>query len=80
MRGEMLWFNDAKNHGFIRTEEGERLAVAGDGFAAGERPAGRCAKKVVTFEIDATSTGRQAQNVVFEREVVPRRARMRGRR
>jgi hypothetical protein len=80
MRGEMLWFNEAKDHGFIRTEEGERLAVDGDGFAAGERPVGRCAHKVVTFEIDGNATARQAQNVVFERDVAPRRARMRSRR
>jgi hypothetical protein len=79
MRGEMLWFNEAKDHGFIMTEEGERLAVAGEGFAAGEKPVGRCAHKVVTFEIDADGT-RQARNVVFEREVVARRARMRGHR
>jgi hypothetical protein len=80
MRGEMLWFNEAKDHGFIRTEEGERLAVGGDGFAAGERPVGRCAHKVVTFEVDGNGTARQAQNVVFERDVAPRRARMRSRR
>ena len=80
MRGEMLWFNEAKDHGFIMTEEGERLAVAGDGFAAGERPVGRCARKVVTFEIDAGGEAREARNVVFEQEVVPRRARMRSRR
>ena len=33
MRGQMLWFNEAKDHGFIMTDEGERLAVAGEGFA-----------------------------------------------
>ena len=78
MRGEMLWFNEAKDHGFIRTDEGERLAVAGAGFAAGERPVGRCARKVVNFEIDASGEARQAQNVVFEPAVVARRARLRG--
>ena len=26
MRGAMLWFNPAKQHGFVRTEHGERLA------------------------------------------------------
>jgi len=76
----MLWFNEAKDHGFIRTDEGERLAVAGDGFAAGEKPVGRCAKKVVTFEIDDEDGARQARGVVFEPEVLARRARMRGRR
>ena len=78
MRGQMLWFNQTKDHGFIRTEEGERLRVDGSGFAHGERPEGRCAEKAVTFRIDGDSDGRRAQNVVFEREVAARRARLRG--
>jgi hypothetical protein len=77
VRGEMLWFNESKDHGFIMTEEGERLAVAGEGFAEGEKPVGRCAHMVVTFEIDDDGT-RQARNVVFEPLVAARRARMRG--
>lgn len=77
MRGHMLWFNETKDHGFIRTEEGERLQVDGSGFARGERPKGRCADKVVTFEVDRGDDGRRAQNVVFEREVAARRARLR---
>ena len=77
MRGHMLWFNEAKDHGFIMTDEGERLAVAGEGFATGERPVGRCAHKVVSFEIDASSDTRQAREVVFEPEVMARRARLR---
>ena len=79
MRGQMLWFNETKDHGFIMTDEGERLAVAGAGFAAGQRPEGRCAHKVVTFDIDEDGGARQALNVVFEPEVAARRARMRGR-
>jgi cold shock CspA family protein len=78
MRGQMLWFNDKKDHGFIQTDEGERLRVDGPGFAAGERPEGRCAQKVVTFQIEESDEGRRAQNVAFEREVVARRARLRG--
>ena len=78
MRGQMLWFNQVKDHGFIRTDEGERLRVDGPGFAAGERPEGRCAEKVVTFQIEEGDEGRRAQNVVFEREVAARRARLRG--
>ena len=77
MRGQMLWFNEAKDYGFIMTDEGERLAVAGDGFAKGEKPEGRCAHKVVTFEVDETGSERQAYNVVFEPDTVGRRARMR---
>jgi hypothetical protein len=81
MRGQMLWFNAAKDHGFIMTDEGERLAVAGDGFAPGERPEaeGRCADKVVTFEIETNGESRQARGVAFVPDVPARRARMRGR-
>jgi hypothetical protein len=75
----MLWFNEAKDHGFIETDDGERLAVPGDGFASGERPEGRCAHMPVTFEIDKTNGSRQARDVAFVRDVAARRARMRGR-
>jgi cold shock CspA family protein len=77
MRGKMLWFNDAKDHGFIRTDEGERLHVPGSGFAIGERPEGRCAEKVVSFEVEEGNGARSAKNVVFEPELVTRRARLR---
>ena len=77
MRGQMLWFNDKKDHGFIRTDDGERLQVDGSGFAPGQRPEGRCVDKVVTFEVDENGSERRAQNVVFEQEVAARRARMR---
>jgi hypothetical protein len=73
----MLWFNLTKDHGFIRTEEGERLLVAGDGFADGEKPEGRCAHMTVTFQIEANGGERQARNVAFEQEVAARRARLR---
>ena len=66
MRGQMIWFNEDKDHGFIRTDEGERLQVDGPAFALGERPEGRCADKVVTFQIDETAGERRALNVVFE--------------
>lgn len=77
MQGQMLWFNEAKDHGFIMTDEGERLAVAGTGFAGEERPVGRCAHKIVSFEVDESNDPRQAQNVVFVPDVSPRRARRR---
>jgi hypothetical protein len=79
MRGEMLWFNEVKDLGFIRTEEGERLSVLGPGFAGGERPRGRCANAAVTFEIDEAGSERQAENVVFVPLASPRRARLRHR-
>jgi hypothetical protein len=75
----MLWFNSKKDHGFIMTDEGERLAVAGEGFAPGQRPNGRCAEKAVTFEIETNGSSRQARGVEFVPDVAPRRARMRGR-
>jgi len=78
MRGKMLWFNEKKDLGFIRTDEGERLSVLGPGFAGGKRPQGRCAHKEVEFEIDATGAERQAGNVVLVEADSPRRARLRG--
>ena len=82
MRGQMLWFNEAKDYGFIMTDEGERLAVAGEGFAKGEKPEGRCAHKVVTFEVDETGRAAGAERRlragygrVATREDAERRAR-----
>ena len=49
MRGEMLFFNQDKGGGFIRTEEGERLYVERSGFLPGEAPDGRCAGLKVDF-------------------------------
>jgi len=79
MRGQMLWFNETKNHGFIMTDDGERLRVAGESFAAGQRPQRRCARQVVTFGVDVKDGRRRAENVVFEPEVAQRRARTRRR-
>ena len=76
MRGQMLWFNETRDQGFIMTDEGERLAVAGEDFAAGERPVGRCAHKVVTFEIESRGAAREARNVAFEPDIVARRPRV----
>ena len=74
----MLWFNDRKDLGFIRTDEGERLSVLGSGFAHGHRPTGRCAESVVQFEIQEKDQERQAVGVRFVVEDAPRRARRRG--
>jgi hypothetical protein len=78
MRGKMLWFNEDKDHGFIMTDEGERLSVLGPDFAGGKRPEGRCAEAPVTFDVDDSNGTRQAQNVSFDVEIAPRRARLRG--
>jgi hypothetical protein len=78
VRGKMLWFNDRKDLGFIRTDDGERLSVLGPNFDRGQRPQGRCAEAVVSFEIDESGDERQAVRVVFVEEDAPRRARRRG--
>ena len=79
MRGTMLWFNEKKDLGFIRTDDGERLSVLGPAFARGKRPQGRCADAPVSFEINEAGAERQAENFVFVEEEAPRRARLRGR-
>jgi cold shock CspA family protein len=50
MRGELLWFNEAKGFGFIQTEDDERLYVHLSGFMPGQVPDGPCAGTKVTFE------------------------------
>ena len=79
MRGEMLFFNQTKNAGFIRTEEGERLYVHADGFLPGKPPEGRCAGKKVTFEREAIDGeySHQAVGVAMLEESLGGRARLR---
>jgi len=78
MRGEVIWFNLEKGHGFIRTEEAERLYVALDGFLSGEAPVERCAGRVVTFERVAEEGDPRAVQVSFVPDEGPaRRARLR---
>jgi hypothetical protein len=50
MNGTMLWFNPAKRHGFIQTEDGERLRVDDDGFAPGHHMGDRCRGTAVSFD------------------------------
>jgi cold shock CspA family protein len=71
----MLWFNEAKDFGFISTEAGERLYVHGTGFAEGERPKGRCAGTAVSFHVAGDGGERRAEHTVLEAESSPRRAR-----
>lgn len=76
MRGTMLWFNTTKDLGALRTQEGERIEVPGEAFAAGEKPVARCAGKPIEFEsLDGAVTG-----IAFAAEPNPRRARTRHRR
>ena len=81
MEGTMLWFNPVKRHGFIRTDEGERLRVDDDGFAAGQPLGDRCRGTRVTFERAGERVEEaRAVNVAVVPLFAERRARMRGRR
>jgi cold shock CspA family protein len=81
MEGTMIWFNPDKQHGFIRTDDGERLRVDETGFASGESIGDRCRGTRVSFErIDETPDDPRAVGVTLVPLSVGRRARMRGRR
>ena len=75
MRGKMLWFNEAKDYGFIETDEGERLYVQRSGFVEGQAPVGRCAGLAVQFDVadDAGDRSAIGASVIPERD--QRRAR-----
>ena len=75
-RGQMLWFNEEKGHGYIATEAGERLYVDAAGFAQ-SHPVGPCAGLVVEFEVREGPDGRFATGTTPVEQVVPRRARRR---
>jgi cold shock CspA family protein len=76
----MLWFNPAKEHGFIRTDEGERLRVDQDGFATGEPLGDGCRGTRVSFDRAAGQVEEpRAVNVAVLPLYALRRARMRGR-
>ena len=45
----MLWFNPDKRHGFIHTDEGERLRVDQEGLATGQLLGARCRGTRVSF-------------------------------
>jgi hypothetical protein len=75
MRGTMLWFNEAKDLGALRTDDGVRIELPGTAFLPGEKPVGRCAGRVVEFE----SLEGDLNAVAFVPELSPRRARLRRR-
>ena len=79
MKGHLIWFNPQKRHGFIRTEEGERLLVEESGFEAGHLLGDRCAGTPLTFERQSTHADGDARAVRVSviPEIVPRRARRR---
>jgi hypothetical protein len=81
MEGTMIWFNPAKRHGFIRTDEGERLRVDEAGLKVGQVLGERCRGTRVSFERSlAELDDPRAVNVSVLPLVAVRRARLRGRR
>jgi hypothetical protein len=72
-RGTMLWFNEEKDSGALRTDQGDRLDVSGTAFLPGEKPTGRCAGRAVEFE---TLEG-DVSSLAFIEDSNPRRARLR---
>ncbi|HZC29137.1 MAG TPA: hypothetical protein VE269_05300 [Gaiellaceae bacterium] len=77
MKGTMLWFDEAKDYGFILTDEGERLHVEREGFVDGAAPVGRCARLPVELSIGERDGERIAINVSLVSDEPPRRARRR---
>ena len=76
MRGTMLWFAEKKDHGFILTDEGERLYVGRDGFVGGA-PVGRCANLPVELNIVERDGKRIAVDVTLVNDDPKPRARRR---
>jgi hypothetical protein len=73
VRGTMLWFNEDKDLGALRTDEGVRLEVPGTAFGPGEKPTGRCAGKTIEFD----SVAGTVTELAFVREPDTGRARRR---
>jgi hypothetical protein len=81
MEGTMIWFNEAKQHGFIRTDDGERLRVDEAGFVPGELLGQRCGGTRVRFErIGDEQDDARAVGVTVVPAAETQRARFRGRR
>ena len=77
VNGAMLWFNEAKDHGFILTEDSERLYVDREGFVGRAAPVGRCARKPVRLTVSERDGQRIATDVSFVDDEPQRRARRR---
>lgn len=63
MEGTMLSFSPVKQHGFIWTDEGERLRVDHDGFAPGHVLGSRCGGTRVSFDRSGEDAEARALNV-----------------
>ena len=78
MNGTMLWFDEAKDYGFILADDGERLYVDRDGFVERAAPVGRCAQRPVRLTVAERDGRRIAVDVTLVVEEAPRRARRHG--
>lgn len=77
VKGTMLWFGEAKDYGFVLTDEGERLRVDRDGFVDRAAPVGRCGGRPVKLTVRESDGERVAVDVSLVPEESPRRARRR---
>jgi hypothetical protein len=77
VKGTMLWFDEARDYGFVLTDDGERLRVDRDGFVDGAAPVGRCARRPVKLSVEERDGDRVAVDVSLVAEESPRRARRR---
>jgi hypothetical protein len=78
VKGAMLWFDEAKDYGFILSDDGERLYVDRDGFVDRAAPVGRCARLPVELTVAERDGTRIAVDVSLLSEEAPRRARRHG--
>jgi hypothetical protein len=77
VKGTMLWFDEAKDYGFVLTDDQERLRVDREGFVDGAAPVGRCARRPVELSVRERDGERVAVDVSLVTEEAPRRARRR---
>ncbi len=76
MRGTMIYFNEEKDVGYIRSEDGERVQVVRDNFLPGQAPVGRCNGLAVEFSLSDGQEPAAVEVSVIEDDN-PRRARRR---
>jgi hypothetical protein len=72
----MLSFDEAKDFGFILTEEGERIFGHRSGFLPGEAPVGPCPRRAVRL----TATEQNGKRVAIDVSMAPELAHGRARR
>jgi hypothetical protein len=77
VNGTMLWFDEAKDYGFVLTNDGERLYVNRDSFVDRAAPVGRCARRPVSLSVVERDGERVAVAVSLVVDESPRRARRR---